>query len=248
MAKKPEESRTEIAVVNSDLYPALVGGGQAVDIIAQNMGGEAVTANDLNRIKVPGSGGTIWTVVDSDGAEQPFKALEGIIVQIARRRAYWPSAAATGTPPSCASADCITGIGDPGGNCERCPCNQFGTAKKKDGSPGRGKACKETKLLFILREGSLLPDVVSAPPGSLKVVRQYQLKLGVPYWSVVTALTLEKATSKDGDLYATIHPQRVATLNAEHARQILDYANRLRKVFAQVTIDPDDGEGDTQEV
>jgi hypothetical protein len=218
-------------------------------IIQDNMGGETVSPGDLARIKVPSGGGLFWTVTDADGQEQPVKTLDGIIVHITRRRAYWQGSEPSGDPPDCSSSDCLVGVGNPGGQCASCPLNQFGTSHKPDGSQGRGKACKETKLIFLLREGLLLPDVVSVPPASLKGLRQWQLKLGAPYWSILTRLGLEKTSNKDGTEYARIVPTKLGLLPQDLARQILGYANALQGVFAAVQLQQDDvGETDTQEV
>ncbi len=117
-----------------------------------------------------------------------------------------------------------------------CPLNAFGTARKPDGSRGRGKACKEAKLLFLLREGCRLPDVVSVPASGLKALRQYQLKLGLPYWSVLTSLALEKARNRDGVVYATIRPSARGVLCRDVAARVAAYANALQGVFPAVTV------------
>ena len=242
MSSKAKTS-TAITTVEAANFPALVGDNVA-ETIRFNMGGESVGPADLTRIKVPSGGGTIWSVVNADGDEEPERTLQGIIVHIGRRRAFWASAEPSGEPPACSSSDCLHGIGNPGGNCETCPLNQFGSAHKQDGTAGRGKACKETKLLFILREGQFLPDVVSVPASSLRAMRQWQLKLGVPYWSILTGLTLEKCQNKDGINYATVKPVKLATLPAEVGKQIVDYANAMSAVFSAVTVDAGDVAGE----
>jgi hypothetical protein len=240
--------RTVIASIHQDQYPALSQGTGILKTIRFNLNGEAVTPHDLNRIQVPLGGSTIWTVAEGDGAETARKVLEGIILRIARRRACWSSSGPSGDPPDCSSNDCLHGLGRPGGSCAACLRNRFGTAKKPDGSPGRGKACKETKLLFLLREGCLLPDVVTVPASGLKALRQFQLKLGLPYWSVLTSLALEKAQNKDRILYSTIQPSARGALPDDVARQVVAYANALQSVFAAVTVRQDDvRDADTRE-
>jgi len=229
-----------IVSINPETYTALSAGADILKTIRFNLGGEAVTPQDFSRIKVPLGGSTIWTIAEADGEVTASKVLEGIIVHIARRRALWSGSEPSGDPPCCWSRDCLRGSGTPGGECPRCPLNVFGTAKKPCGSPGRGKACKETKLLFLLREGGLLPDVISVPGSSLKALRQFQLKLGVSYWSVITSLALERAQNRDGVLYAMVRPSKRGVLPLDVARRVVAYASALQSIFADVTVRRED--------
>jgi hypothetical protein len=56
----------------------------------------------------------------------------------------------------------------------------------------------------MLRGTSMLPEVVSIPPTSLKAVRQFFLKLvtqRLPYHHCILRVELEKAQSQQGKLY-----------------------------------------------
>ncbi|AEW04606.1 hypothetical protein Sulac_1106 [Sulfobacillus acidophilus DSM 10332] len=53
-------------------------------------------------------------------------------------------------------------------DCATCPMNRYRTA-----SNGRGKACREKRLLLFLRDGEYLPIVVAAPPTSLRSVARF---------------------------------------------------------------------------
>jgi len=56
----------------------------------------------------------------------------------------------------------------------------------------------------MLRGTSMLPEVVSIPPTSLKAVRQFFLKLvtqRVPYHHCILRIELEKAQTKNGQVY-----------------------------------------------
>jgi hypothetical protein len=97
--------------------------------------------------------------------------------------------------------DGITGTGNPGGSCSDCPFNQFGS----DG--GKGKACKNMKLLYILTEGNMLPLVVSLPPSSLSAYRKYTVGLttrAVSYFSCESILTLRKEKNEGGIEYSMV--------------------------------------------
>jgi hypothetical protein len=220
-----------MVVANPTDYALVSGGGNIAETIRHNMGGEQVTPGDLTRIRVPGAGATTWTVIDSSGDESGERTLEGILVHVARRRAFWASQVLSKSPPDCQSSDCVHGVGNPGGLCERCPNAAFGSQVRQDGAQGRGKACKESRLLFLVRPGKILPDVVVIPSGSLKPIRQYLLNLGMPYVSVVTRLTLDKVQNADGIAYAQVRAVKAATLDAETAAAIMGYAQELKSVF-----------------
>lgn len=247
MSKKKSNGGTALAVTE-EKFPALTDDGDFLAAVRENLAGEEISPADLTRIKVPSGGGTTWTVPTVDG-DEAHKTLEGVIVHTCKRRAYWPDANPTGDPPMCASSDCLVGVGEPGGPCKTCPHNVFGSALKPDGSAGRGKACKERRLLFLLREGGHLPDIVDAPPGSLKRLRQWLLQLApLKYCQVVTRLTLEEAQNRDSIKFATIKPVKVAELPVDAAEKILHYAQALQELFAAVEIEPDGENGEAAEV
>ena len=229
---------TELAVMNPDQFALTT--GNIGKVISDNLQGEQISPADLTRIRVPAGGGTTWEVPTPDGDSESLKAIEAVIVHIARRRAYWPGSTPTGEPPACTSADCVTGTGAPGGDCGECPLNAFGSARKGDGGAGRGKACKESKLLFILRSGHQLPEVVVTPPGSLKIMRQFQFNMDRPYWTYVTRLELTKVQNKDNIAYAQIKPARVGILSQEQVDGIRAYAQQMEAVFGQVAVDRSD--------
>jgi len=237
---------TELAVVNPDQFALTT--GNIGKVISDNLQGEQISPADLTRIHVPAGGGTTWEVPTPDGDSESLKAIEAVIVHIARRRAYWPGSTPTGEPPACTSADCVTGKGAPGGPCDECPLNLFKSARKGDGGAGRGKACKESKLLFVLRSGHQLPEVVVAPPGSLKIMRQFQFNMDRPYWTYVTRLELTKVQNKDGIAYAQIKPARVGILSQEQVDGIRAYAQQMEAVFGQVAVDRSDVDDEPTEV
>lgn len=59
-------------------------------------------------------------------------------------------------------------------SCTTCPYNRWGSAVDDSGKPGRGKACREKRLLLFLRDGDALPIVVAAPPKSIRVVENFK--------------------------------------------------------------------------
>ena len=244
------------------LVPVSLGGYQLMtmdtddlrEVFAENLGGEAVKAHELDRIKVPAAGVQLWSIPGLDG-EEYAKSLEGVVILWKTGRLYFAHEySGGGTAPECVSDDGIHGVGDPakacGGLCANCALNEWET----DIKGGKGKACKEVRLLFLLRQNGLLPVVVSVPPTSLKPVRDYFRRLltaGKAYHGVVTRLDLEKAQQKGGSIeYSRIKFSSAGTLDpAAHAR-VKEIADALRPVLMAQTVTPDDFESvatDTEE-
>ena len=189
-----------------------------------NLGDAGLNAGDFERIKVPAGGATAWTIQGLDG-EEMLKELSGIIISWRDTRAYWnvPMEESDGNmPPNCHSADARTGTGAPGGNCHTCPLAQFGSDPKSD-----GQACKLVRQLFLIREDNLLPEIVNLPPSSLKPARQYFLRLasrGVPCYSIITKIGLEKTKNAQGIVYAKAALTSGGRLTPEQTKRSKDYA------------------------
>lgn len=231
----------ELAVVDPKTYAILDPSQDVKGLVAANLNGESISPFDLTRLKVPAGGGTAWDVPTLGGSEMQ-KAIEGVVIHVGRRRAYWESQDPSGDPPDCSSTNGVDGRGNPGGFCDLCPLNEFGSAK---GNSGRGKACKESRLLFVMRATDRIPIVVSAPPGSLKAIKQYALKLsnhGYPIFGVVTKLELVKTQNKDGIAFSQIKPSVAATLPPEAVQAVRVFAASLKDLFAVVAVERGDVE------
>ena len=190
--------------------------------IKENMGNDKITERDLDRITVPLGGGLNWTVPTLAG-EDSAKEIEGIIVYQTSPRAYWTTGMEVGgnTPPDCSSRDGDIGYGVPGGVCDTCPLSQWGSAEG-----GIGKACKERRMLFILRPNALLPIVIQAPTTSLQTIRKYLWRLtseSLPYWSVITRLSLEKAQSSTGITFSRIIAKSAGPVPEEQMEKLAEY-------------------------
>lgn len=219
-------------------YPVLSQGAEEIlAVIDSNLQGEQISPFDLEQIKVPGGGSTSWQL--STGEEE--KVLEGIIVYHKLPRGRWEGSieeTGGGQPPVCVSEDSLTGVGDPGGDCLTCPYAAFGSAEK-----GAGQACKQRRLLFLLREGNLLPAVISIPAMSLKASKQYMVSLvsrGIPLHAVMTKITLEKAQNSASITYARAKFTVGDRLSPEHAAQVEQYAKSMRGLFSAMRIEHTD--------
>lgn len=141
--------------------------------IADSKFSSAELADDMDglqlsfqRAKIPG-GGVLQFEMPGDDPENPdYEAtLEGVILFNHSANSYWPAGSEydDNTPPQCQSVDGKMGYGDPGGICETCVNNRFGSDPK-----GNGKACKNMRMLYLLRSGEMLPIQVSLPPTSIR--------------------------------------------------------------------------------
>ena len=208
--------------------------GALGEMLATNVGPGGLSVFDLDTVKTPAGGGTTFTVPSVDGEEEA-KELRGVLVGFKDMRSYWRTGfdeSGGGTPPDCSSQDMVHGEGDPGGECARCPYSKFGTA-------GRAQACQQRRLLFLVREGDLLPIVVSVSPASLKPVRQFFLRLashGVPYYGVLASLTLAKDKNRDGIAYSKITIAMAGRLSSEEAARMRSYSEALRPAIERVQL------------
>lgn len=203
----------------------------SLQAMVYNLQGEQISEFDLDRVKVPSGGMTVFQLPGNDG-QDVAKEIEGIILHIGVRRAYWSDPNPTGTPPDCYSTDGVHGIGDPGVACAACPFNEFGSALGPDGKPRPGKRCREMRTLLMIRPEDRLPIVVTAPPASLKNVKQYLLKgLPVFMFQAITRLTLESDKSRDGIPYSKLVPHYVGHIAPDMAKALAAYAQTLKNVL-----------------
>lgn len=213
-------------------------GARLQEVLQTNLGGQGLSPFEMDRVKIPSGGGTAWQVPTLQGTKN-VDALEGIILHFRDMRSYWPSSFTGGnTPPECTSLDGDIGIGDPGGECHKCPFALFGSADK-----GGGQACKQIRMLFILRPDDLIPLVLPLPPTSHKNCKQYLYRLAskvVQYQEVVTQFTLTTTKNPDGIEYSKCEFQMVRLLADEEIAKIKTAAMAMKGAFGAQTIEATD--------
>lgn len=155
----------------------------------------------FERIKIPSAGSTVFEVPGENPNEpDAVKEFSAVILYHHPLFAYYKDKYTGGSnPPDCGSFDGVIGEGDPGGNCAKCPYNQFGSGE--NGS----KACKNRRRIYVLREGEIFPLLLSLPTGSLKEFSRYIKRLlsrGKKSNSVVTRFSLKKAVNSGGIAYS----------------------------------------------
>ncbi len=166
--------------------------------ISEELEGLAVT---FERVKIPSAGSIVFELPGEDSdAPDTVREFSAVILHHHPLFAYYTSKyTGANNPPACGSFDGVTGEGNPGGSCARCPYNQFGSGE--NGS----KACKNRRRIYVLREGEIFPLLLSLPTGSLKEFTRYIKRLlgkGKKTNAVVTRFSLKKAVNSGGISYS----------------------------------------------
>lgn len=224
---------TALAPINSS-YIALT--SNALDLIRANLKHQPLSLDLFDVVKSPSGGATVFEVPGLAGNEAAME-LTGIVLDYTTPRAYWDTPdPVEGTPPVCMSQNSI--VSQNGESCAHCPYNDFGS---KDGD-SNAKACKESVLLFLLRPNNIIPLLVRVPVTSKPRFLKYSTRLLstlTPISSVVTKITLEKTTSKQGKPYALINFQTVGKLSPEEATQARAFGQQFMEIVNAAQVVPD---------
>lgn len=170
------------------------------------------------------SGGGIMFELPGDAPDQPdvSRDITGIILSYHYVNEYYESNYSGGNAsPDCVSRDGISGWDKDGMEnvCARCPKNRMGSA-----SDGRGKACRNKVMLYVLREGEALPLQLKIPTMSVGNFTAYVLRQLVPRGleprQVETRITLSKATNKLGTVYSQAQFQAIARVDDEQLSKL----------------------------
>ncbi len=208
---------------------------KALDIFQHNLRDQKLTERDMPRVKTPPQGITIWSVSGPEG-DVHLEELTGILVEYTTPRAYWdkPLDPNTVTPPVCSSPDGIRGTKF--GDCYSCAFSKFGSDPREESN---GQACKEKRMLFLLRPENLLPLVVQAPSTSIRNVFDYVMGLGnqeTPFEQVYTQLTLEKIGMGSVE-YSKVILKAVGPVPEEYNPQVRSYQEGLNKLLGSQTLE-----------
>jgi hypothetical protein len=194
----------------------------------------------FDKIKIPSAGSTVFEVPGEEDDVDTVKEFSAVILHHHTLNCYYKTKYTGGNnPPDCGSFDGVTGEGDPGGDCKSCPLNQFGTADE-----GAGKACKNRRRIYVLREGEVFPLLLSLPTGSLKEFTKYIKKLlskGKRANMVVTRFTLKKATSSGGVVYSQAQFAVDRPLSPQEQPLINDMTVQVKAYSSRVAFDADTG-------
>jgi hypothetical protein len=220
----------DLAIVAADSTPV-----ELVETLQETLGGR-LRPYDLQRIVWPSGKATSWEIPTVGGDTTPAKEIVAVPILTTVSRQFWErkSVGPDTTPPVCKSDDGERGeptergreLGATG-DCRSCPLAQWG----RNNTP---PACKERRELFLLMEGQYFPMVLSVPPSSVKVWKDFVKPLslqGIAPWGTVVRLRLTTAANPNGDPYALLKLELVGKLPAEHRERLRQYREALTATF-----------------
>lgn len=205
----------------------------------------------FDRVTIPAAGGTAFELPgELPGETEAAKEFSGVILYHHPLFTYYRERFTGGnSAPDCGSYDGVTGVGDPGGSCAHCLLNQFGSGENG------GKACKNKRRIYILREGELIPILLTLPTGSMKAFAVYVKRLlakGKKTSGVVTRFSLQKVQNAGGIAYSQAQFAVARLLTEEElpyiaamAEQVKAFATRVgyeAEAVSAEAIDPETGE------
>ena len=188
----------------------------------------------LDRIKIPAGGSTAFEIPSADGDDSEMvKEITGVILYNHPANAYYTDKYTGGSnPPDCSSFDGIHGLGNPGGSCKSCPFNKFGSGE------GKSKACKNRRMLYILRDGELFPVILNLPVGSSGAYKNYVKRLLTQRNSlsrVVTSISLKKAMSDSNIAYSQAAFKFVRSLTDKEIESLAPLVEQMKTYAANLT-------------
>lgn len=226
------------------------------EALMANLGpGETLQASDLPRVPTPAGGAKVWSWTDAGNNEQSAKSIDGLLVSFQPRGTLWGSEnPQVGVSPVLMSYDLDTAIrvnddigdldadvlescrtGDRTYSWKRLPYNQYGSS-----SNGRGKRCKESRLLAVLRANEAWPLLVTAGPGSLKNVTAFVKRLSVPHYRAIVSLTLEKVENSGGQPFSQIVPKFIGEISRDEGEIVRRlYTEPLSRIAQQIDVSED---------
>lgn len=241
---------TALATIDTESYLALQEGGAIAEAMLENMGeSSALQESDLTRVTIPTGGGTTWTIPNITGDEYTDQ-ITGVLVYQGVRGLLWASdEPQEGALPLLVSHDLkvarlidrdadtthidVAKVDEGVYDWTKLPQNEWGSGKG-----GVGKACKEQRVLYILRESDPLPLVVCIQPGSLKNWKEFivaMTKAGIPFYRAVVKLTLAKDKSSGGQPFSKVVPQLVGVLTPDQGAVIKSKFTAIYKGVAEAS-------------
>lgn len=160
----------------------------------------------FDRITIPAGGGLSYEVPGDDpSSPDSAKEFSAVILYHHPINSFYKEKYNGGNVrPDCASIDGKTGIDAETGECKSCkgcPLAKFGSGENG------GMACKQKRRMYLLREGEVLPVMMTLPTGSLGEFTKYITRLvgkGQHANDVVTKFALKKAQNSTGINYSQV--------------------------------------------
>lgn len=224
-------------IMSTNNYTALKDFNLA-EALTSELGGMDIS---FDRVSIPAAGGQAFEVPgEMPGETDMVKDFSGVILFHHPMFTYYRERFSGGNnAPDCGSYDGVTGVGNPGGVCATCPLNQFGSGENG------GKACKNKRRIYVLREGELIPILLVLPTGSMKEFAVYIKRLlakGKKSNSVVTKFSLKKVTNASGIAYSQAQFAVERVLTAEEMPFVQAMSDQVKSFATHVAYDDAPGE------
>ena len=222
------QNNTAVDVYQNFVLPTALNSDFSSEDLADDMEGLQLT---MQRVKIPG-GGNLQFEIRSDDPDNPDyeRKLVGVILYHHLANAYWPEGSEydDNVPPFCQSFDGKQGYGEPGGVCEACALSQFGSA-----SNGRGKACKNMRVLYLLRSGEFMPLAINLSPTSISPFREF-LNQGFVFrnratYGSLVEIGLKRQTNPEGKDYSVATFKRLGDFHGDQLAAVRKYALSFRE-------------------
>ncbi len=203
-------------------------------------------------IKIPAGGKLAYEVQgDEAGEEEYLKEIEGVVIFTHRLNGYWPNAFGTSNSPedkipACSSMDGKTGVWTETGeirNCDTCRMGQFGSAVGQRGEQAKGKACKNMRRLYLMRNGDPNFYLLTAPPTSIKDVNKTLSRIlakGIPYTGLLLTFKLAKATNANNIDYSTVVIEKKGVLDPQTAAVAREMRRQIKAKYKEIAVSTED--------
>jgi hypothetical protein len=216
-----------VTEVKSKAYSALSEQSEKALITLDKISNSNFHISELPRLKMPSKDENLFTIQTS-GFSKKVGCVEGIVVAQNDIRFYWKKEKGNAAhSPVCFSNNCISGLGNPGGDCTACSLARF--------DPSNGTSnCQQRKAVLILRREDILPLALIAPPKSAKALSLYFLSLAsnrIRPCFAVTNFTLSRERNRAGTLFSKINAQIKRLLSEEEKQIIAVYANKFNHLL-----------------
>ena len=194
--------------------------------LAEDMDGITVY---FTRAKIPGGGVTQFELPSDDDSTGTYvPKLVGVILHSHDQCTLWEEGKTKEESTIlCSSVDGKTGIGTPGGACATCAMNTYGSSVK-----GAGKACKNSRVLYLLRSGDYLPMQLNLPPTSIGAFKEFYRKAFAirqrPAYASLVEISLKKE-SNGKEEYSVAVFRRLGDFSGEKLQEVRAYANTFKE-------------------
>lgn len=192
----------------------------------------------FEHIKIPAGGGLAYELPSEDpespDTEKEFSAV--ILYHHPINVYYKEKFNGSNTPPDCSSIDGKFGVLAETGeckDCKTCPLAKFGSGENG------GMACKQKRRMYLIREGEMLPMIMTLPTGSLGEFTKYITRLvtkGMKANSVVTKFTLKRAQNSTGINYSQVVCSVERPLSPEEKKNVTIMTEQIKMIAGTVSV------------